>query len=144
MGPQVLRTDGETFENAIVYAQPGDDTAIKVVGENITIKNVIVYHPTNARGIFGWKPNGIKIENVEVIAYGNEWGAGPCPSRSPFNGWNCNNIQIYYADGVQINNVRVENGSKGISVVYCPGAQLSNVIARNPRGPFPAGQCFQI
>ena len=56
MGPQTLRTDGETFSNVIIYAEPGEDTALKVVGDNITIENVLIYHAANARGIYGWKP----------------------------------------------------------------------------------------
>jgi hypothetical protein len=31
------------------------------------------------------------IENVEVIAYGNEWGANPCPDEV-LGGYACNNI----------------------------------------------------
>ena len=29
-------------------------------------------------------------------------------------------------------------------MVGCPGAQLTNIVARNVRGPFPAGQCVQV
>lgn len=43
-----------------------------------------------------------------------------------------------------LTNVEVEGGSKGISVIDSPGALLKKVVARNMRGPFPAGQCFQI
>ena len=41
-------------------------------------------------------------------------------------------------------NVYVENGSRGISMVNCPGAQLEGIYAKNVRGPFPAGQCVQL
>jgi len=40
--------------------------------------------------------------------------------------------------------VRVENGSKGVQVHSSPGAQISSVVARNPRGPYPGGNCFAI
>ena len=39
-------------------------------------------------------------------------------------------------------NVKVEGGSKGISIAGSNGALLTNVITKNVRGPYPAGQCF--
>ena len=105
---------------------------------------MIIYHATNAIGIYGWMPNGLRLENVQVIAYGNEWGAQACPTRKPFSGYDCSNIKIYYADDVKMDNVYVENGSRGISMVSCPGAQLEGIYAKNVRGPFPAGQCVQL
>ena len=53
-------------------------------------------------------------------------------------------MELSYATNLVINNVETDGGSKGISVRYCDDARISNVVARNVRGPFPAGQCFQI
>ena len=43
-----------------------------------------------------------------------------------------------------MNNVRAEGGSKIFSLKESPRAKLTNVIAKNPRGPNPSGQCFQL
>ena len=143
-GPYIVKKAGQVVENLIIVTQPGEDTALKIAKNDVTIRNVVIYHPASARGIFGWYPANLRLENVEVIAYGNAWGANPCPSRNPFNGYECTNIKIYNAENLVISNVRVENGSKGISIQRSPGALLTHVVARNVRGPFPAGQCFQI
>ena len=128
----------------VIVTRPGDDIAITVNRDDVTIRNVIIYHPASSIGIRGWAPQNLELYNVEVVAYGNEWGAQPCPTRSPFFGRICNNILIYNAEGVRMTNVRVENGSNGIGLTNCPGAQLSNVSAFNMRGPFPSGSCFSI
>ena len=60
----------------IITAEPDTDYALKIMfKDNVTIRNVIVYHPANGMGILSWKSNNLKLENVQVIAYGNEWGA---------------------------------------------------------------------
>lgn len=43
-----------------------------------------------------------------------------------------------------MNNIRVEGGSKGLSIKYSDGAILNNIVAKNVRGPYPAGQCVQV
>ena len=135
------------IENTIVIVDPtsadstDNDYAIRVDKENVVIRNVVVYHAANGFGIYGMGPNNLTIENVQVVAYGNEWGAQPCPSRKPFNGADCSNIKIYNASPLNIHNVQLENGSRGISLSGCPGAQLTSIVAKNVRGPFPAGQC---
>ena len=99
--PVIARTEGEVIENKIIIVEPSmaddksNDYALKVVRDNITIRNVIIYHAANAIGIYGWQPNGLRLENVQVIAYGNEWGAQACPTRTPFRGYDCSNIKIY-------------------------------------------------
>jgi hypothetical protein len=112
------------------------------VHQNVTIKNVVVYHAANSRGIYVYKANNLTFENVEVRAYGVANGPQPCPTRSPFSGYECTNIRIIYAENLKMTNVRVEGGSKGISLKYAPFAALNNVSGKNVRGPFPAGQCF--
>lgn len=112
--------------------------------KNVTIRNVVIHHAANGRGIYFYKAHGLKIENVEVIAYGVESGAQPCPTRRPFGGLNCNNIFGYYSDNVEVTNVRVEGGSKGISINGGHAPKVTNAIVKNVRGPYPAGQCFQF
>ena len=128
------------IENYYLFSPPDNDTALKITHKNVTIRNVVIHHAANSRGIYFWDADGLTIENVEVIAYGvHESGPMPCPSRSPFNGYNCNNIFGYNSENLTIKNVRVEGGSKGISIQECEGAKLENVIAKNVRGPYPAG-----
>ena len=148
-GPQKLNQDGTVFENKIIYLDPTDDSqendfALKIVADNVVVKNVLIYHAANNIGIYGWKPQNLTLENVQVIAYGNEWGVAPCPSRNPFGGYDCSNIKIYHSPDLYMNNVYVENGSRGISLVNCTGSYLTGISAFNVRGPFPGGQCVQF
>ena len=59
-GPYVARTEGEIIENKIFIVEPSmaDDTsndyALKIVRDNVTVRNVIIYHAANAIGIYGW------------------------------------------------------------------------------------------
>ena len=136
--------DNEVIENLIITQDPTDDSkandyALRITGDNVTIRNVIIYHAANAMGIFAWKANNLTIENVQIFAYGNEWGANPCPTRSPFNGIDCSNIKIYHSDNVLIENALVENGSRGISCVNCPDSTFRRIVAKNPRGPYAGG-----
>ena len=143
--PLNIWKDDTVIENTVFYGQPTDDSkandnVVRIVGKNVTLKNVIIYHAANAMGIFCWKCDGLKLENVQIHAYGNEWGANPCPTRSPFGGIDCSNIKMYYADDVEFSNVLVENGSRGISCFTCKGIKLQGIVAKNPRGPYAAGQ----
>ena len=58
--PVIARTEGEVIENKIIIVEPSmaddksNDYALKVVRDNITIRNVIIYHAANAIGIYGW------------------------------------------------------------------------------------------
>ena len=149
--PFQTNKDGQVIENMYIYATPTDDYALRIVHKNVTVKNVLIHHAANSQGIFFWKADGLTVENVEVVAYGvhattleDNWGAQPCPMRSPFQGFNCANIIGYRSSDLSFTNTRVEGGSKGISVIMSPGAHMKNVVAKNIRGPFPAGQCFQI
>ena len=109
--------DNQIIENLYILATPTDETALRIFHENVTISNVVIHHAASTRGLFGWKPHGLKIENLEVVAYGvHESGPNPCPSRMPFMGYNCANVIIYKADNVVAENVRVEGGSKGFSL----------------------------
>lgn len=90
--------------------------------DNITLRNVIVYHPANGMGIMGWKPKNLVMENVQVIAYGNEWGAMPCPDRSPLNGYRCMNIEISHAENLKMTNIETDSGSSGIKIKSSPNA----------------------
>ena len=142
-GPYFVFNNGEVIENMIIVMWPGDaDIALTINRDDVTVRNVIIYHPVNSFGIRGWEPKNLELYNVEIVAYGNPWGAQPCPTRRPFFGAGCNNIQLYTAENLKMTNVRVENGSKGIAFNSSPGAQLKNIEAFNMRGPFPAGSCF--
>jgi hypothetical protein len=116
-GAFVSTADNETIENLYILATPTDDNALKIIHDNVTIKNVVIHHAANARGLFVWETTGLKIENLEVVAYGvHESGPNPCPSRAPFSGFNCANVIIYKSESVVAENVRVEGGSKGFSL----------------------------
>ena len=147
---QIIRTSDTVIENKVIYGMPTDDSkendlALKIVkGDNITIRNVVIFHAANTIGIYIYNASNVTLENVQVIAYGNDWGAAACPSRTPFRGYDCSNIKVQYTEGLVLNNVYTENGSRGISIVYAPNAILTNIVSKNVRGPFPAGQCVQM
>ena len=89
-GPIVAKTDGQVIENTIIWADPtsesdtSQDYALKIVADNVTVRNVLIYHAANGMGIYGFRPKNLRLENVKVLAYGNDWGAAPCPTRKPF------------------------------------------------------------
>lgn len=128
------------IENTIIYVDPtsadskANDYGLKIVAKDVTIRNVLIYHAANGMGIYAWSADNLVLENVQVIAYGNEWGAQPCPTRAPFLGYDCTNIKIVKSENVKINNVQTENGSRGISLGTSPSPTLTNVVAKNPRG----------
>ena len=144
-GPLFIWKDGAVIEDLIIVAEPTSefdrtqDYALKIVANNVTIRNVIIYHPANGMGIFGWYCHNLTIENVEIHTYGNPWGAQPCPRRRPFSGFECTNMRIYYSENLVLRNVLAEGGSRGISLRSCHGAQLYGVVGKNSRGPFPGG-----
>ena len=117
--------EGSIVENRVIVVPPNTDIAMRITKPNVTVRNVVIFHPANGKGIFGWKANGLTIENVEIISYGNEWGAQPCPTRAPLNGYRCSNIEIYKTTNLRIENVRAENGSKGINIIDSPGAIIN-------------------
>ena len=58
-GPLVVREAGTVLENVIIYGEPTDDTGandytLKIVAEDVILRNVIVYHAANTIGIYGW------------------------------------------------------------------------------------------
>jgi len=110
----------------------------------VVLRNLVIYHPANARGMYAIGAHNLIMENVEVIAYGNDWGAQPCPARWPMGGYDCSNLVIRKSKNIYLHNIRVENGSNGIRVWDSPDAHLNKVVARNARGPYPAGNCFAI
>jgi len=116
-GYQRSTADGQVIENLYIYSPPDNDTSLFINHKNVTVRNVVIHHAANSRGLYFWDADGLTIENVEVIAYGvHESGPSPCPSRRPFGGYSCNNIYGYKSDDLVIKNVSVEGGSKGISV----------------------------
>ena len=135
---------GTTIENTIITCEPDTEFCVKANNDNITLRNVIIYHPANGMGLFSWKAANLTLENVQIIAYGNEWGAQPCPTKAPMNGYRCSNMEISWAENLVIRNTEVENGSRGISLRFSDGAVLDHVVARNVRGPQPGGECFQF
>ena len=74
-GPINWVMENTVIENMIITAPPDADFAIRIQRPNVVLRNVIIYHPTNGKGIYAWEAENLLIENVEVIAYGNEWGA---------------------------------------------------------------------
>jgi hypothetical protein len=150
-GPVRITQNDFVLENTIIIVDPtsdedhSNDIALGIYRkENVVIRNVIIYHAANGKGINAWRCKNLTIENVQIIAYGNELGAGPCPTRLPFGGFECTNIKVWHTEGLKIHNVEVENGSRGISMRNCSGAQLTSIVAKNMRGPNPGGQCVQF
>jgi hypothetical protein len=58
------------LENLYVVVDPTVDNAMRITHKNVTIRNVLIHHAANARGIFFWKADGLTLENVQVKAYG--------------------------------------------------------------------------
>jgi hypothetical protein len=77
----------------------------------------VIHQAANARGLFVFETTGLKIEYLELVAYGmHESGPNPCPSRAPFSGYSCANVIIYKSGSVVAENMGVEGGAKGFSL----------------------------
>jgi exosome complex RNA-binding protein Rrp42 (RNase PH superfamily) len=81
-GPFTVSQHDQVVENMVIIVDPtsdedlSNDTALSIVNKkNVVIRNVVIYHAANGRGINAWKSKNLTIENVQVIAYGNEKGA---------------------------------------------------------------------
>lgn len=106
----------EVIENTKFVAPPGLDRVLQITGDNVTLRNVIIHHSASGIGIYGFRANGLKLENVEIISYGNDFGPNPCPLERPRAGYECSNIKLVKSERVVIKNVRVNGGSAGIQV----------------------------
>ena len=52
-GPIEVSDHDTVIENMIIVAEPTDETALYLKKKNnVTIRNVVIYHTTNARGIY--------------------------------------------------------------------------------------------
>ena len=56
--------DGTTYENMIITCPPDTKVCVKVGKDNITLRNMIIYHPANGMGIYGWTTENLLLENV--------------------------------------------------------------------------------
>ena len=80
-GPLVVNESGTVIEDMIIYGDPTDDTeendyTLSIISaDDVIVRNVILYHAANTIGIYSRFTDNLLIENVQVIAYGNEWGA---------------------------------------------------------------------
>jgi len=102
----VVDEDNTVIENVVIESKPGDDIALEILNtKNVLIRNVIIYHPANSMGIHAEGVENLVIENVQVIAYGNEWGANACPERAPFENFKCSNINLFACDDARMTNV---------------------------------------
>ena len=67
---QIIKTDNTVIENKVIYGLPTDDSkendlALKIVrGDNITIRNVVIFHAANTIGIYIYNASNITLENV--------------------------------------------------------------------------------
>ena len=135
-----LWKNGMQLENTYLVAPPGMKYALKIGGDDVTVKNVIIHHASSGQGIFGHTAHNLYLENVEVRAYGTKSGPNPCPKKvSGLAGYNCANIFIDKSNNVRMHNIRAEGGSKGISMKRSPDCKLTNLDVRNTRGAYPGG-----
>ena len=70
VGPMSVWRDNTVIENVIIYAEPTsadsteNDYALRITGDNVTIKNVLIAHAGNGIGIYAFKAHNLKLENV--------------------------------------------------------------------------------
>ena len=70
VGPMNVRADNTVIENVIIYAEPTsanstkNDYALRVTGDNVTIRNVLIVHAANGMGIYAFKAHNLTLENV--------------------------------------------------------------------------------
>jgi len=56
--------EGTTYENMIITCEPDTDICVKVGRDDVTFRNVIIYHPANGMGLYGWDADNLLLENV--------------------------------------------------------------------------------
>ena len=110
----------------------------------MTVRNVIIHHSASGMGLFAWKTDDVTIENVEIESYGNSYGANPCPTGKPMEGWRCQNILCFDCPRARINNVRLTGGGDGLRLRGGVDAHVSRINVRNVRGPYPSGLAMSL
>ena len=69
-GPIKVTADGTTIEDMIIIADPTlegsteNDQALRIVAEDVTVRNVLIYHAANGMGIYGFGAHRLTLENV--------------------------------------------------------------------------------
>ena len=114
---------------------------------NVKLRHLRITHHATGKGIFFDGCHGIQIENVEVVAVGHDGSLSPNPCRNDYDRGmerDCDSVHGLRSEGVVITNIRATGGSTGVELSHCPGAQLSQIMVFNVRGPFPRGQCVQV
>ena len=129
---------GDVLENVKIVAPPGLRKALMISGKNVTLRNVLVHHSASGMGIHVYRAEGVTFENVEVRAYGNEYGPNPC-SKEHSRGWMCQNVLAWQSPKFSGKNLRMYGGSDGLRFYECPNSKVDGVEVRNVRGPYPAG-----
>jgi hypothetical protein len=133
-GAVTATRDGEVFQYLHIKA---NGPAITVNGfKNVKILDCLVEHGTGGPGIQFNNAAGLEIANTSVVLVG--------VSKGPLPKWQLENIQGSNSPNVRISQVHVEGGSSGIELGVCHGAVITELQAKNARGPFPRGQCVQF
>jgi len=140
-GPVTVASDGQVVE-WLNITTTDTSPGIHVTGKkNVVIQNVVISHAAQTtwpfgNGIYFSNSPNLTISNVEVNLVG--YDSGPLPDLHNYN------IFGMKSTGARISNVRVSGGSSGIELSEgSHGGVVSNFVAKNVRGPYPRGQCFQ-
>jgi len=139
-GPVKVTKDGQVVE-WLDITTTNTTPGIFVQGKkDVVIQNVRIQHQAQTvrpygAGIYFTDAPNLTIYNVEVNLVGHD--SGPLP--------NLHNFNIYGRASIrpQISQLRVSGGSTGVELSHCNDAIVSNLVAKNVRGPYPRGQCFQ-
>lgn len=132
--PITSTTPGQVIQNLVIDVS-GDQPAINVTSDNVTIKNVLIR--TGAGDGIDVSGDNASISNVEVD--------GPTPvDNGGMDGDGSTGIYSYAVSGLKVDHATFRNTGTGIATNQSPGTTLSNIEGYNMQGPFPGGQLVQF
>ncbi len=132
--PITSTTPGEVIQNLYLDVT-GDQPAINITSDNVTIKNVHIKTTTgDGIDVFG---DNATISNVEVDATTPTDNGG-------MDGEGSDGVYAYGVSGLKVDHATFRNTGSGVATGQSPGTVLSNIEGYNMQGPFPGGQLVQF
>ncbi|MBT2161475.1 right-handed parallel beta-helix repeat-containing protein [Zobellia barbeyronii] len=134
-GPISVSANNQRIEN--LYIKTSNQHGIEINNfSGVVISNCIIEYTGAYTGIKFANADNLTINNCS-ITYTNAPSSGPLPDATR----NC--IEGIESQNLVITNVKVKDGSTGISLNQCDDSVLTYIEGHNMRGPYPRGQFVQ-
>ncbi len=132
--PITSTTPGEVIENLFLDVT-GDQPAITITSDDVTIKNVYIKATTgDGIDVFG---DDATISNVQV-------DAPAATDNGGMDGEGSAGVYAFGVSGLKVDHATFRNTGTGVGTDQAPGTVLSNIEGYDMQGPFPGGQLVQF